>query len=307
MTDDSIGVVGLGRMGRSMAGGLLEAGFDVAGYDVDGAARGEATEAGVDVREDAAAVAAGADVVITSLPSSAAVRAAYTASDGILAADPAVALEMSTTDPEVTTALAAEAAEAGVTLLDAPVSGGPGAARDGTLTVMVGGPRDAYDRAPVQAVLSALADTTYHVGDVGAGHTTKLVNNVMSMGTLLLAMEAVSLGVRRGVDGETLLEVLSSAGGSSNQFRKRLPRVLNREFEADFSVELARKDLGLALDAARASDHAMPTTGLVYQLYTRAVQEGLAEEDAAAVAKLFEAEDAPIESETRVEDSFEGY
>jgi 3-hydroxyisobutyrate dehydrogenase-like beta-hydroxyacid dehydrogenase len=307
MTSCSIGVVGLGRMGRSMAGRLVEDGFDVAGYDLDEGARRAAADAGVDVRTDAAAVATDADVVLTSLPSDDAVRAAYAASDGVLAAAPAVALETSTINPEVTVDLAARAADAGVTFLDAPVSGGPEAAADGTLTAMVGGRRDDYEREAVQAVLGALADSRFHVGDVGTGHTTKLVNNVMSMGTLLLAMEAVSLGMRRGVDGETLLDVLSRAGGSSNQFRKRLPRVLNREFEPGFSVALARKDLGLALDAARASDHAMPTTGLVYQLYTRAVQHGLSEEDAAAVAKLFEAEDAPIESEEAVDREFEGY
>lgn len=308
MLTQSVGVIGLGRMGSGIANHLVDEGYTVLGYDVGERARAAARETGVEVFDSPAKVAARCDVVLTSLPTPDTVTAVYTASDGLLAADdPFVALEMSTSDPDTTVSLAERASQANVTLIDAPVSGGPEDAAEGTLTALVGGPNDVVTSDPVENLLDAVATTYHHVGDVGAGHTAKLVNNVMTMGNLLLAAEAVSLGVRRGIDGERLFDALTNAGGASNQFRKRLPRILNRNFEAGFTVAFGRKDLGLALDAARGSDHSMPTTGLVYQLYTRAVQEGYAEEDIGAVAKLVESRDATIDSVTPVDESFDGY
>lgn len=307
MTEYTFGVVGLGLIGSAIGERLVEEGYDVAGFDIDEGACTAAAGAGIDVRPDAAAVATVSDVVVTSLPTTDAVRAAYTANDGILTADGEfIACEMSTIDPDTTLVVAERAAEAGVPFIDAPISGGPIAAEKGTLTVLIGGPADIVGAASVGTLFEAVADTRHHVGDIGAGHTAKLVNNVMSMSNLLVAMEAVSLGVRRGLDGEVLLDALADAGGSSNQFRKRLPRVLNRNFDPGFSVALGRKDLGLALDTARASDHPMPAAGLIYQLFTRAIEAGHAEADAAAVAKLFEGDDQ-IEAAGTVDESFEGY
>lgn len=242
IADYSIGVVGLGRMGSGIAARLAEADFDVVGYDLDETARANAADVGVDVRSTAAAVATGCDIVVTSLPTPGAVRAAYTASDGLLSSGASfVAVEMSTIDPDTTLAIAEQAADAGITFVDAPVSGGPKDATRGTLTVLIGGPASVIESEPVTRLLTTIADTRHHVGDVGAGHTAKLVNNVMSMGNLLVTMEAVSLGVRRGLDGELLLDALANAGGSSNQFRKRLPRVLNRNFEAGFHRHVRSK------------------------------------------------------------------
>lgn len=308
MARPTVGIVGLGRMGGNVAAHLVDVGFEVHGYDVATEAREASAAAGVHVADDASAVAAAVDVVVTSLPTPASVRDAYLGDAGIIvgAGGGLAAIEMSTIDPDTTTAVAAAATEAGVQFVDAPVSGGPEEAAAGTLTAMIGGDEGVVESPPVAPVIDALSNTAFHVGDVGAGHTAKLLNNVMSMGNLLLAMEAVSLGVDRGLDGERLLDALSNAGGSSNQFEKRLPRVLNRNFEPGFSVTLARKDLGLALDAAGGSDHSMPVTALIHQLYTRAVREGYGEEDAGAVAKLFEA-DVRIEADDHVEEAYEGY
>lgn len=309
MTDQTAGIIGLGRMGGNVAARLVEVGFEVRGYDVSADARAAASGDGVAIEDDPAAVAAASDVLLTSLPSSDAVEGAYLGEDGVLAADVEglVGLELSTIDPGTTERVATAAAERGLALVDAPVSGGPEDAARGTLSAMLGGDAAAIDSPPVTAVLDAIASESFHVGGVGAGHTAKLLNNVMSMGNLLLAMEAVALGARRGLDGERLWAVLSNSGGSSNQFEKRMPRVLNRNFEPGFTVAFARKDLGLALEAAEESDHSMPVTALVHQLYTRAVQEGHADADVGAVAKLFEAEGAPIEADGPVDESFEGY
>lgn len=307
MSRPTVGVVGLGLMGGSVATRLVEAGFDVHGHDVDADARQAAREAGVTVAEDAAAVARRTDVVVTSLPNPDVVRDVYLGPDGLArATDALVAVDLSTIDPDTTLAVAESVADRGGALVDAPVSGGPEDAAGGTLTVLVGGPAEVVDSPPVAPVLDAIADRSFHVGDVGAGHTTKLLNNVMSMGNLLLAMEAVALGVDRGLDGERLWTALSSAGGSSNQFEKRMPRVLNRNFDPGFTVAHARKDLGLAVEAGQGSDYSMPVTALVHQLYTRAAREGYAEEDVGAVAKLFE-RDHPVEADREVDESFEGY
>lgn len=308
MARPTVGVVGLGRMGGSVAARLVDEGFEVHGYDVARAAREAAVADGVVLADGVAAVAGAVDVVVTSLPTPGVVRDVYLGDDGILAAGDGTlaAIEMSTIDPDTTVAVATAATDAGVPFVDAPVSGGPEDAAAGTLTAMVGGDERVVESPPVAPVLDALTTAAFHVGDAGAGHTAKLLNNVMSMGNLLLAMEAVSLGVERGLDGERLLEALSNAGGSSNQFEKRLPRVLNRNFEPGFSVALARKDLGLALAAADGSAHSMPVTALIHQLYTRATEEGYGEEDAGAVAKLFEY-GARIEADEPVDESFEGY
>jgi len=308
MTRPTVGVIGLGRMGGSAASYLVDEGFTVHGRDVSAAAREAAAEHGVTVGDSAGAVARAVDVVVTSLPTPAVVAEVYLGEDGVLAAneESLAAIEISTIDPDTTELVAAAAEEAGVAFVDAPVSGGPEASSDGTLTMMVGGDEDVVESPPVAPVIDALSSPSFHVGGTSAGHTAKLLNNVMSMGNLLLAMEAVAMGVDRGLDGERLLSVLSDAGGSSNQFEKRLPRALNRNFEAGFAVELARKDLGLALDAADNADHAMPVTALIHQYYVRAVQEGYAGEDAVAVAKLFEG-DTRIESDAHVDESYEGY
>lgn len=309
MTDLTVGVIGLGRMGGNVAAHLAEAGFEVCGFDVAGETRAAAREDGISVEESPRDVAAGSDVVLTSLPSPTAVEEAYFGETGILAGadDGDAALELSTIDPDTTERVAAATAERGVGLVDAPVSGGPEDAAQGTLSVLLGGDEDVIEAPPVAPVLEALCSQSFHVGPVGAGHTAKLLNNVMSMGNLLLAMEAVSLGVDRGLDGERLWAALANSGGSSNQFEKRMPRVLNRNFEPGFTVDFARKDLGLALEAADASAHSMPVTALIHQLYTRAGREGHAESDVGAIATLFEAADAPIRADEPVDESFEGY
>ena len=297
-------------MGGNMARRLLEDGFDVVGTDVSDDALADFEEAGGTPLPSPAAVAEAATVALTSLPDPATVEAVYDGADGLLAGATGdlTVLETSSIDPETMAAVAAAAREDGVDVLGAPVSGGPQASREGTLTVIVGGERRVRERESVDAVLEALGSKVYHAGDVESAHTVKLLNNVVSMGNLALAMEAMALGAARGVDGEVVLEVLGNAGGASNQLRKRGPRVLNRNFEPGFTVDLAAKDLGLAMETAMATDQPMALAGLVYSRYLEASARGYGDEDAAAVVKLAEAAvDGRVESETEVDESFDGY
>ena len=304
----TIGVIGLGRMGGSMARCLLETGFRVVGYDVSDAAVATLEDAGGEGRASPASVGADAAVVVTSLPSPEAVETAIAGEDGVLAGGGGTTvLEASTSDPDTTIAIAAVAAESHVTLVDAPVSGGPGPAAEGALTFMIGAEAGSLDPLTVE-VLEALSAEAHYLGDVGAGHTAKLLNNVMFVGNLLVAMEALALGAARGVDQEALFDVVASSSGTSAQFEKRVPRVLNRNFEAGFTVELTRKDLALALRTADAVDYPTILSSTIHELYTTAAARGYGEEDAAAVVKVFEEHaGVPVESAAEMDETFEGY
>jgi 3-hydroxyisobutyrate dehydrogenase-like beta-hydroxyacid dehydrogenase len=289
MPDTTAGVVGLGKMGGNMAKHLLDEGFEVYGYDLQPAAREAFADHGGTVVDSGRAVAQRADVTITSLPNSEIVEATYLDEGGLV--HPSVEttfLEMSTIAPATTETVADGVAETPAAILDAPITGGPENSREGTLTGLVGGDEAVFDSAPAQDVLNALCADLHYAGSTGAGHAMKLLNNTMSMGNLLLAMETVALGARYGIDGERLWEVLGNASATSVAFESRMPRVLDRDFEAGFSVDFARKDIGLAVEMADDEDFPMVLGGLVHRLYTRASDEGFGEEDVGAVVKMFE-------------------
>lgn len=306
----TIGIVGLGRMGGNMAQNLLESGHEIVGFDVSNEAITDFENAGGESLETPTAVASAADVLITSLPNPSIVSEVYTDENGVIEGDvtDTVAIEMSTIDPETTLDVADAAAEVGLDVLGAPVSGGPEDCARGTLTIMAGGEETVFEREEVQTVLDTLGEKVYHTGNVDSGHTLKLLNNTMSMGNLLLSMETVSLGAERGVDGEVLMEVLSNAGGASNQFKKRIPRVLNRNFEAGFTIDFGKKDVGLALDTAEQMERPMFFGSLVHNLYTEASARGYGQEDIGAVVKLYEElQDEIVDADSEVDETFEGY
>lgn len=291
MVDTTAGVVGLGKMGGNMAKHLLDEGFEVYGYDIQPAAREEFAEYGGTAVESGRDVARRADVTITSLPNSEIVEATYTGDDGLAHESvETIFLEMSTIAPPTTEVVADAVAETPADILDAPITGGPENSREGTLTGLVGGDEAVFESEPAQDVLSALCAELHYAGSSGSGHAMKLLNNTMSMGNLLLAMETVALGARYGIDGERLWDILGNASATSVAFESRMPRVLERDFEAGFSVDFARKDVGLAVDMADDEDFPMVMGGLVHRLYTRASDEGFGEEDVGAVVKMFEQE-----------------
>ncbi len=306
----TVGIVGLGRMGGNIAMHLLDDGFTIHGCDAD-PEKVDAFEADGGIAHDSPAdLGAEVSIVITSLPNPPIVEEVYLGETGLAAGDTTdlVALEMSTIDPETIVTIDDSLPESGLDLLGAPVSGGPEDAANGTLTVMVGGDEATVHRDAVQTVLDTIGSNVYHTGAVDSGHTLKLLNNTMSMGNLLLALEAVSLGAARGVDGEVMLEVLSNAGGSSNQFEKRFPRVLNRNFQAGFTVDFAKKDVGLALETAKQMNRPMYLAPILHAMLTRASAAGYGSEDVAAAVKCYEEDqDALVEADEHVDESYEGY
>ena len=284
-----IGFVGLGAMGGNMARRLASQGFSVAGYDPSAANAKVSGDAGVKIVDSPAAAADGADFVLSSVPDPAAIRQSYLGADGVLtrARKGMVLIDLSTIDPATWREVAAAAAKHGVEALDAPVSGGPADAGSGKLVFLIGGEKSTIEKS--RPVLDALGSTFHHVGPLGSGLIVKLVNNVMSVCNVVVAAEAMVLGVKAGIEPQALFDMLSTSGGRSFHFQKRFPNVLAGDFNPYFSIALSRKDLGLALDMAAQLGVPMPAAGAVKQVYEAARAAGLANQDMAAVTKLYEA------------------
>jgi 3-hydroxyisobutyrate dehydrogenase len=283
-----IGFIGLGAMGGNMARRLASLGFTVAGYDPSAANAKRSGDAGVKIVDSPAAAADGADFVLSSVPDPAAIRRSYLGPDGVLTRvrKGMILIDLSTIDPATWREVAAEAAKHGVDALDAPVSGGPADAGTGKLLFLIGGEASVLERA--RPVLEALGNAINHVGPLGTGLIVKLVNNVMSVCNVVVAAEAMTLGVKAGIDPQALFDMLSTSGGRSHHFNKRFPNVLAGDFAPYFSIALSRKDLGLALDMAAELGVPMLAAGAVKQVYEAARAAGLAGEDMAAVTKLYE-------------------
>jgi len=281
-----IGFIGLGVMGGRMAATLARAGYSLAVHDINPAKAGAL--AGAAVCASPSDVARRSDIAFTSVPLPATVRSVYLGADGVLeGARPGMVLvDMSTVDPETTRTVSAATAARGVQYLDAPVSGGWREAETGALVIIVGGNREAFDR--VRDVLAVLGSSIHYAGPSGAGSIVKLVNNVMSMGNVLVAAEAFVLGVQAGMEPERLLEILRTSAGRSYHFEKRFPNILARNFAPGFTVDLARKDLGLAVDMARSHNVPVPATSLLHQLYNACAALGEGSNDFAAIVKLYE-------------------
>lgn len=283
-----VGFIGLGVMGSRMAKTLARAGYALSVFDIDHAKIQALTEAGATAADSPKDVALKSDLLFSSLPWPATVREVYLGAGGVLegARPGTILIDTSTVDPETTRAVHAAAAARDLRYLDAPISGGWREAETGTLVVIVGGDRGAFDEA--KAVLGVLGETVHHAGPSGAGNIVKLVNNVMSMGNMLVAAEVFVLGVKAGMDARTLFEILRTSAGRSYHFEKRLPNILARNFEPGFTVDLARKDLGLAVDMARTHDVPVPATSLLHQLYNASSALGDGKNDFASIVKLFE-------------------
>jgi 3-hydroxyisobutyrate dehydrogenase len=270
-----IGFVGLGNMGIPMTRRLVAAGYQVRGFDTSAEALRDfarigspGTGGGVTAVAELGAVGDGAAAVILMLPDSDIVERVLlgrlasepapappgSGGGGLLASLPAGAtvIDMSSSDPARTQVLAPLCAAAGVTLVDAPVSGGVAGARAGTLAVMVGGPAGAFNR--FKPVLGAIGSRVVHAGDTGAGHAVKALNNLMSAANLLVASEALIAGRRFGLDPAVMLEIVNAASGRSPATENKWPNfVLPETYDAGFAMRLMVKDIRLALSIERAA------------------------------------------------------
>lgn len=287
-----VGFVGLGAMGEPMAQAVARAGFQVA---ASVHRRRDAIERlrahGVTEADDPAALAATTDVVILSVPDAPQVEEALFAPRGVVAgARPGLlVVDMSTISPIASRRFAQRLAERAIDFIDAPVSGGPVRAHAGTLTIMVGAPEPTFARA--EPVLRAMG-TPYRVGEVGMGETVKLVNQIIIANVMLANAEGLVFAKRAGADLNAVHGVLASATASNYLLNEWLPKTwLAGTFEGGFALDLLRKDLAAALEAAREMDHPMPATGLAYQLYTTRSAKGDGALDYSAIVKAYECND----------------
>lgn len=268
----TVGVVGLGNMGRGMALSLARAGFDVLGYDASEQARDTSAAEGVRVAPSLQALG-GCDVVVLSLPTTPVVSAVLEGAEGLAAAAKPGLLVIDTTsgDPQATRALALRLNDAGLRFIDAPVSGGAAGARKGTLTMFIGG--SAKDVQDADAVLAALGDKRFHIGEVGAGDIAKIVNNLLVASHLLTASEAFRMANAAGVATEQLIEAINAGSGRSGVTLYNYPsRILNNGFDSGFTVQLMRKDVNLAMSLQQSLGLKFPVSGEVGDIWNASAQ-----------------------------------
>ena len=283
-----VGFIGLGIMGRPMALNLLRAGYPLVVYDVVPAALEPLTAAGAVAEASPAALARAVDVVVLCLPDSPDVEAAMTGSEGVLAgaARGQIIVDMSTISPVTARALAAQAAEVGAILLDAPVSGGQTGAVAGTLSIMVGGDAAALDT--VRPILEVMGKTIVHLGDSGAGQVAKACNQIVIAVTIEAVAEAMVLAAKAGVDPAKVREVLLGGYAYSRVLEGHGERFFTRNFTPGFRTRLQTKDLNIGLEAGRAYGAPLPATALVQQLYGALMARGDSELDHAALVTVLE-------------------
>lgn len=268
-----LGFIGTGKIGNPMARNLIGAGHQLVVNDLQPAACANLLELGALWAESPSAVAAQTGVIFTSLPGPAEVETVLTGVEGILVgAQPGtVYFDLSTNAPAVARRLAAVARERDVTYLDAPVSGGVSGAEKATLAVMVGGDRAAFESH--RPLLETIGANVFHLGNVGAGCTAKLANNLVSLGVSHLLNEALVMGVKAGIDAGTLYEVMNVS--SASRFVQGVPRLLERRFdEPTFTLALAAKDVGLAVALGREYRVPMPASAAIEQALLAAAVAG---------------------------------
>lgn len=275
-----VGLIGTGNLGRALGERLLVAGLPLAVWARRPPAPGALVAAGAVEAASPGELAASVDCVVTCLPRPTDVVQVHTAV--LRAARPGLlVVETSTIDPATSRRLAAAAATRGVDYLDAPVSGGPDGARAGQLTIMVGGEAAAFERA--RPVLAALGARVHHMGPAGAGHLTKLCNQLLAGTAYAAVAEALVLGAKGGLDPARLVEVLATASGRSRALEQMAPRVLARAFAPAFAGELAEKDLACALETAQALGVRLRVGGAAHDVYVEMRRLGLGHLDQAAV------------------------
>jgi 3-hydroxyisobutyrate dehydrogenase len=281
-----VGFIGMGTMGAAMAVNILKAGHDVTVHNRTREREEPVAAAGARRASSPKEAAQGAEVVVTCVSDTPDVEAVILGPEGVIHGAPAGAIvaDMSTISPSATRRIGAELAKKGMRMLDAPVSGGSEGAQKGTLSIMVGG-----DDADVQAampVLSAMGKNITHVGPSGAGQVTKAINQIVISGTYLSVAEGLTLGIKAGLDMEKVVQAIAGGAAASWVLTYRSANVIKNDYPLGFRVRLHRKDLGIALEAAKEMGVFLPCAALVEQIENGLMSLGYGDEDLSAIARL---------------------
>lgn len=285
---ERVGFVGLGIMGQGMARNLIKAGYTVHVWNRTASKMEPLVADGAQAADSPASVAAQCDIVVTCVSDTPDVEAVILGENGIIhgAKPGALVIDCSTISPQATREIAAKLAEKEIHMVDAPVSGGSEGAARGTLTIMVGGAEEDFQRA--LPVLQAMGKTITHIGEVGSGQVVKLVNQVLVVGNCLAMCEALLLAQAGGVDLQKTFDAISQGAASSWMFTNRAPQIIRRDWRPGFMISLQQKDLRLVLDAADELGVPLPGTSLIFQLYRTLEARDLGAEGNHALVKALE-------------------
>ena len=289
-TSNTLGVIGLGSMGRGAALSALRRGVPTWGFDLNPAACATVAEAGGHIATSVADLAAHCQAVQVLVVNAAQTEAVLFGADGVAAHLPrgGVVITSATVDPTLPPLWAARLAERGLHLIDAPVSGGAAKAANGEMTVMASGSDEAF--AAVGGLLDAVAGKVYRLSDKpGVGSTVKMVNQHLAGVHIAAACEAMALGIKAGADADKLYEVITNSAGNSWMFSNRVPHILAGDYTPLSAVHIFIKDLGIVLDAARKLNAPLPLAAAAHQLYLSTAAMGLGAEDDSAVVKYYAA------------------
>lgn len=283
-----IGFIGLGIMGKPMAKNLIKAGHELVVYDVVQASVEELKAAGATAAESAKAVAGQCKTIITMVPNSPQVKEVVLGKDGILdgAKEGTIVVDMSSIAPLASQEICAACAKAGVEMIDAPVSGGEPKAVDGTLSIMVGGKKETFDK--VYDILMVMGASAVHCGDIGAGNTTKLANQVIVALNIAAVSEAYMLSTRAGVDPERVFDAIKGGLAGSTVMNAKIPMILDGNFNPGFKIDLHIKDLNNALETGHSVGSPLPLTAQVMEMLQHLHAQGCGDNDHCGIAKYYE-------------------
>lgn len=284
-----VGFVGLGNMGLPIALRILAAGHEVIGCDVRDTMRAEFEKGGGLWAANPAQVASQCEVVLVSLPTPAVVEQVALGKQGLTSEGSRmkVYVDLSTTGPQMAKKVAAELNKRGIVSLDAPVSGGIAGAGKGTLSIMVSGPKDAFEK--VTPVFEAFGKKPFYVGEAaGGGQLMKLINNLLSATTLAASIEALAFGMKGGLDPEVMLTVLNASTGKSGATDDKIPRYVLPGLPINFGLDLSFKDISLAVEAGEQLGVPMYIGGSIRRLWHHALNTGGPDQDMMEVAKCID-------------------
>jgi len=285
----TVGYIGLGLMGKSIARNILRAGFPLVVHNRSRGAVDELIAEGAQVASTSAQVAAQVDVVFTNLPDTPDVEKVVLGENGILEGshEGLIFVDNSTIKPASARMIAARLAEKGVLVLDAPVSGGDIGARNATLTIMVGGPLEAVEK--VMPVFMALGKTVTHVGEAGAGQVAKAANQIMVAAQMVAMGELLIFSQKAGVDPVKVVEAIKGGAAQCWTLDVKPPRLFAGNRAPGFKASMQAKDLNIILETAREYGIPLPSTAVDAQLYNAMLQNGMGELDNSAVIGIIEA------------------
>ena len=284
----TVGFIGIGVMGRSMAGHLLDAGYSVHVYNRTQSKAQDLVDRGAQWQSSPGKVAAAADVIITIVGFPADVESVYLGEDGVLAQarSGSLAIDMTTSCPNLASRIAQEAAAKGVEVLDAPVSGGDIGAREARLSIMVGGSVSGFERA--LPLFEIMGKNIVHQGPAGSGQHTKMCNQIAIASGMMAISEAMAYAKKSGLQPETVLKSIESGAAGSWSLTNLAPRVLKEDYAPGFFVKHFIKDMKIAIESAQAMGLDLPGLQLAKKLYDQLASKGCEDDGTQALFKLYE-------------------